>query len=708
MLTSKRSHEPASAISRAAPAARAWPRLAYAALALAIALAALALRVWTIRASLPFVDHPDEPNPIDYVVRMLQTGDPNPHAFQKPSLYVYLLLTVLTVHYRLGLASGLYGPIDRMAVTTHLYTTIPGFFVWGRLLTATIAALTVLCLYRLGARVWGRGAGVVAALFLALSPFHMRHSQYVTTDVTSALLVLLAFGAALAVARGGRWRDYLAAGAFAGLAASTKYNAGVAAVMVAVAHAIYWWPRSPAPTAEGRRRARLFAPIVRLPRLIAAALAALLGFLAGTPYALLSWSEFRRGILGQVQDYAETAHGDFTGAWNWRGYLGFFTGEGLGWLGCAAALAGLALLLWRRRGDARAGRAAGLIWLSFAAPYLLLHVAQASHFNRNMMPLVVLSALPIGVAVTGTQTAEGKAQKVGSVGRFTFYLLPFALASLVLLPAAAETWRYVARQLRGDTRLQALAWIDANVPPGERIAAELRALPGPLDSPWTEAPDLPRRDLAWYRRQGYAYLIASSDTWRQWAIPPAYAALAAGPPVADLGGADPREMFGPHLAIYATGLAPADVPEPLAGAARVGGARLLGVALGRPDAQTPQLGIEPGRRFKAGETLGLRTFWQVEQPFDHDYFVFVHLVDAAGATVTQRVTPPWQGRFPTSSWRAGALVVDINDLPLPAGLAPGVYTLRAGMFDPATGAHPPMSFDGQGVDTIPLGAIAIE
>src|SRR4051812_40289973 len=155
--------------------ARYWP---ISALAL-IVLGALALRAWGVRGGLPYVDHPDEPNPINYVVQMLRTGDPNPHAFQKPSFYVYLLLAVLQVHYRWGLATGLYQRLDQMAITTYQYTTIPGFFLWGRMLTVVIAALTVVWLFLLGRRVWSRGAGLVAALFLALSTFHMRHSQYV-------------------------------------------------------------------------------------------------------------------------------------------------------------------------------------------------------------------------------------------------------------------------------------------------------------------------------------------------------------------------------------------------------------------------------------------------------------------------------------------------------------------------------------------------
>ena len=95
------------AAPRTAPRSVAW---AYGGLA-ALALAAFALRVWTARQSLPYVDHPDEPNPVDYVVRMLQTGDPNQHFFQKPSLFVYTLLAAIGLHYQWGLANGLYPPL---------------------------------------------------------------------------------------------------------------------------------------------------------------------------------------------------------------------------------------------------------------------------------------------------------------------------------------------------------------------------------------------------------------------------------------------------------------------------------------------------------------------------------------------------------------------------------------------------------------------
>jgi 4-amino-4-deoxy-L-arabinose transferase-like glycosyltransferase len=647
----------------------------------AVVLLAFGLRAWAVRWGLPYVDHPDEPNPVTYALRMLQTGDLNPHFFQKPSLYVYLLLPVFALHYRWGRVTGLYPPLDQLPLTTHLFTTVPGFFVWGRLVTVVVGSLTVLVVYLLGKRLWSRTAGLVAALWLAVLPFHMRHSQYVTTDVPSALWVLLTFGAAAALLDTGRWRWYLLAGLCAGLAASTKYNAGVVALPIVVAHGLHWQRQT----------------LRQVGRLIAAGAAALVGFVLGTPYALLAWPEFWAGLVRQVDHYAGGAHGDYVGAWNVGGYVDFFWHEGLGVVGGAAVLLGVGVLLWQRR-------RLGLLWLSFALPYLGLLLAQPSHFMRNLMPLLVLCALPVGVA--GAAAGVWLAWHRSRVRPLTVAVV---LLVVLLSPLLASA-RYTLRLHRGDTRVAALRWIEANIPPGTQIAAELKPLPGPTISRWVEVPVLTAHDLAWYRQQGYAYVIGSSHVWRQWSIPAAYARFAGRTPLIEFGGADPFAMLGPHLVVYPTGLAATDVPEPLAGSPQIGGTRLLGVTLGDPSADMPQLGVQPGRVFKAGAVLGLRTFWQVEQPFAADMFIFVHVLDAAGTTVAQRDAPPWQGRFPTSVWRSGTIVVDINDVALPPNLPPGSYTVVIGMFDPITGTHPPLLVHGQPQtgSAVPLGSITIK
>ena len=411
-------------------------------------------------------------------------------------------------------------------------------------------------------------------------------------------------------------------------------------------------------------------------------------FVAGTPYALLRWGQVGGGIARQWGNY-DGGNGHYRGAWNVAGYSDFFLFDGLGVAGCLLTLAGLAILA-RRRPRTLA------VWLGFALPSLLIHLSRATHFMQNMLPLIVACALPVGVAAT-----ELPALLARRAPRLQPILLA-ALLALLALPPLARSLAYVGRQNAGDSRVQLLAWIDAQVPPGARIAAELKPVPDPGEARWTDVPSLPAHDLQWYREQGYAYLVASSKRWGQLAPPAAYDPFLASQ-VAAFGPLERDEQLGPRLLVFATGLAATDATTPLPGDVRIGGARLAGVSIGDPSTDGSPPMLVPTRSFKPGGVLGLRTFWQVEQPFDQNYSIFVHLLDADGQRPTQRDAPPWQGRFPTSAWRPGSLVVDANDVYLPPGLPPGEYRVVVGMYEPVSGARPPVTLDG-----VPLPAGAIE
>ena len=94
--------------------------------------------------------------------------------------------------------------------------------------------------------------------------------------------------------------------------------------------------------------------------------------------------------------------------------------------------------------------------------------------------------------------------------------MPFALVALAL-PLA---WSVSdARELtRTDTRLRADAWVAANVPAGDRIAADPSTLPLTgrarvvrLELPGPGRPSDPERDLARLRREGVKWVIVSGD-----------------------------------------------------------------------------------------------------------------------------------------------------------------------------------------------------
>lgn len=82
--------------------------------------------------------------------------------------------------------------------------------------------------------------------------------------------------------------------------------------------------------------------------------------------------------------------------------------------------------------------------------------------------------------------------------------------------------------------------------------------------------------------------------------------------------------------------------------------------------------------------LLMRFYWRAEAVPGADYTTFLHLRDAANKNVAQKDSPPAAGRYPTSLWDAGEVIVDEITLPL-AEVAPGRYTPVVGLYNLTTG-----------------------
>ncbi len=91
------------------------------------------------------------------------------------------------------------------------------------------------------------------------------------------------------------------------------------------------------------------------------------------------------------------------------------------------------------------------------------------------------------------------------------------------------------------------------------------------------------------------------------------------------------------------------------------------------------------------ETLTLT--WQVQQPLDADYTVFIQAW-SEGAMVRGFDGPPVRGDYPTSLWATGETIVDVHSLSL-ADLPSDSYLL-VGLYHPQTGARLP-AWDVSGV-----------
>ena len=119
------------------------------------------------------------------------------------------------------------------------------------------------------------------------------------------------------------------------------------------------------------------------------------------------------------------------------------------------------------------------------------------------------------------------------------------------------------------------------------------------------------------------------------------------------------------------------------------------------------LGYDLPGEVASGTTLEVWLAWwvQVGPPPGSDYHFFVHFLDGEGRLRSQHDGVP----LPTSSWRAGDLVLSRFTLPIPPDLPAGFYRVRAGLYTyPEIQGVPVVDRLGNPVeDAVLLGTVAI-
>lgn len=98
----------------------------------------------------------------------------------------------------------------------------------------------------------------------------------------------------------------------------------------------------------------------------------------------------------------------------------------------------------------------------------------------------------------------------------------------------------------------------------------------------------------------------------------------------------------------------------------------------------------PAAPVQPGQTLTYTLHWQALARITQDYTVFTHLLDSEGKLQAQQDRAPQRGRYPTSWWDPGEIIIDPYSLLLPKNLASGQYTLRVGLYRPETGQRLPL------------------
>lgn len=124
------------------------------------------------------------------------------------------------------------------------------------------------------------------------------------------------------------------------------------------------------------------------------------------------------------------------------------------------------------------------------------------------------------------------------------------------------------------------------------------------------------------------------------------------------------------------------------------GMRLLGVEQGQP---TPQ-------RVLPGDAALVRLIWSTERPLERRYKVSVQLLDERNQVIAQHDGEPGGGTTPTDQWRPGQRILDNHGVAIPFGTPPGIYALKATLYEADTGTRVPFSDD----DMLSLGSVIVE
>ena len=396
----------------------------------AVLLLALALRVWGLGWGLPsathyFSYHPDEsvvlgasslPTMNVFAGRLL------PHFYNYGSLQLYLVCFANT-------AAMLAGAIDIVPKDYAVwYPQWAKMYLVGRCLSVGMGVGTVFAVYGTGAHLWGRRAGLLAALTLAIMPLHAQQSHFLTVDVPATFWasVSLLWAARLATNDPRPLRAALWAGVFAGLAMATKYNLALAVL----------------PLAAACVAARQWKPLaLGLPLFV-------LVFLAACPGAILENALFLRDVRFEavhLQNAADPTFRDTGSGFVYHIARNLDAGLGLPLLLLALASVGYAAFK-RGRGD-------GLL-AAFALPYYVLISLVAVRYARYTIPLLPILALWVGRMAADWSRSALPLRRGGGIFVGATVMVLTLLYALPIIGQMAVT----------DPRDQAEAWLQAHAP----------------------------------------------------------------------------------------------------------------------------------------------------------------------------------------------------------------------------------------------------
>ena len=550
-----------------------------------------------------------------------------------------------------------------------------------RLLSAVFGVLTVPLVFLLARRLLGAGAGLLAALLIAVSPFHVWYAQEARMYTLVTMLGVLSSWLALRLAgddaarRAGRpalWAAYALTNV---VAVYTHYYAFFLVAFQALYLLAAWLWR-------GRPR-----------RLAAAAAAALLA----TLLAYAPWAGFALNRYAVDESYWQGALSlDFVR----KTLLAFSAGQTVfeaqaqvfaaGYVLLAAL--GVAWLLRRAGGGIAPDRSAIFLLLYLVVPFILLYLFSAWRPKFNPRYLMLASPPFFVLVAAGVAALAGVRRSLWRAAAVLGLLFVLATSGYALANNYAnrvyvrDDFRSVARRIAEARQTDEAVVLSS----GHLFPVYEYYTPGADAYRIPDIATLSTKAVVTYDVADKLNAIAAAHggvwlvLWQNDVVDPAgiltrlLDAQAERVP-------EPNIYWGIELRHYR-----------LRQGVRFAAPEMAATLNVNYDGKLVLAGVSPARQdVTAGDTVALTLYWQAQQPLYDDYWLALRLVDPAGRVVGALNERPAGYGYPTTRWQPQTTTPGSYHLPVPPALAPGDYTLQAIIFSPARGQNLSV-LDGRG------------
>lgn len=366
-----------------------------------------------------------------------ETSPLNPRWFAYGSFPLYLLKMVGTLLPGIGAT-----PADQ------------NLYLVGRALSALFDVGTILVVYFLGRRLYGRRIGLLAAALVTFTVLHIQLSHFYSVDSMLAFFVVLTLFFAARIAERADPGSAALAGLAFGLALATKVSAAPLAFALLIAYALFAFSSRSDQTTIFKRI------LLGLPVTAAVAVAV---FLITQPYALIDYPTFIKDVVEQsgmargILDYPYTRQYYNTTPYLYQMQQLVTWGMGIP-LGIAAwgglAFTAVIASLRRRKGD--------LLLLAWVVPYFLIVGSFHVKYLRYLLPITpVLCLMAAAMLFAWWDWAKNRMRLVAGI-----------VIGVVLAGAIFYSFAYLNIYTQPHPAVRVSQWVKTNIPPGSQLVKE--------------------------------------------------------------------------------------------------------------------------------------------------------------------------------------------------------------------------------------------